>query len=101
MIESYRSYVIRVRRHADDDAVRLDVEDLLGGGRVAVTGDEARVLAEHLGAMIANGVNPRPVRPSGTVGTDESPAAPPAAEQEPFVRPSGSGPRIRTPASSP
>jgi hypothetical protein len=100
MIESYRSYVIRVRRHTDDGAVRLDVEDLLGGRRVAVTGDEARVLAERLGSMIANGGSPRTVRPSGTVRADDSPAAPPA-ERDSTVSPSGLRPRIRRPASSP
>lgn len=55
MIESYRSYVIRVRRHTDDETVRLDVEDLLGGRRVALTGDEARVLAERLRLMVLTG----------------------------------------------
>jgi hypothetical protein len=101
MIESYRSYVIRVRRHTVDDAVRLDVEDLLGGQRVAVSGNEARVLAERLGSMIANGGNPRPVRPRGSVRADDSPAAPPAAERDSLGGPSGSRPRIRRPASSP
>ena len=55
MIESYRSYVIRVRHRATDAAVRLDVEDLLGGRRVAVMGDEARLLAERLRSLIATG----------------------------------------------
>jgi hypothetical protein len=85
MIESYRSYVIRVRRHTDDDAVRLDVEDLLGGRRAAVSGDEARVLAERLDSMIASGGDPRPVRPSATVPADTTPARQ----------------KIRGPASSP
>jgi hypothetical protein len=125
MVESYRSYVIRVRRHADQAAVRLDVEDLLGGRRVAVTGDEARLLAERLGSMIANGGDPRPIanagdprpirpggavcgdgdprpiRPSGAVCGDDSPAAPPATERDSKVNPSRSRPAIRAPASSP
>ena len=55
MIESYRSYVVRVRRRQSDSAIRLDLEDLLGGRRVAVTGDEARILADQLRSMIATG----------------------------------------------
>lgn len=65
MIEPYRSYVIRVRRRATDTAVRLDVEDLLGGQRVAVVGDEARVLADRLRAMVASG---EVERAAGVVG---------------------------------
>lgn len=54
MTAPYRSYVIRVRRPTDGrDAVRLDVEDLIGGGHVAVVGEEARTLAERLLSMVA------------------------------------------------
>jgi hypothetical protein len=54
MAATYRSYVIRVRRLADGrDAVRLDVEDLIGGGHAAIVGDEARTLAERLLSMVA------------------------------------------------
>ena len=54
MAAAYRSYVIRVRRLTDGrDAVRLDVEDLIGGGHAAIVGDEARTLAERLLSMVA------------------------------------------------
>jgi hypothetical protein len=53
MIESYRSYVIRVRQHAVDAPIRLDLEDLLGGRHVAIVGDAARSLAEQLRSMLA------------------------------------------------
>jgi hypothetical protein len=63
MAATYRSYVIRVRRPVDGgDAVRLDVEDLLGGGHVAVVGDEARSLADRLHTMIAGTPDVRPLR---------------------------------------
>jgi hypothetical protein len=56
MDASYRSYVIRVRRPLDGrGTVRLDLEDLLGGRHAALLGDEARVLAERLVAMLARG----------------------------------------------
>jgi hypothetical protein len=67
MIEPYRSYVIRVRRPADGrDPVRLDLEDLIGGRRVALLGDEARSLAERLQSMLGDAAEPRPpARPGG------------------------------------
>lgn len=65
MIESYRSYVIRVRRRATDQTVRLDLEDLLGGRRVAVVGDEAQLLAERLRLMIASGDVQPEAQPEG------------------------------------
>jgi hypothetical protein len=53
MDETYRSYVIRVRRRADaDEAVQIDVEDLIGGGRMGINGDEARWLAELLRSVV-------------------------------------------------
>ena len=53
MVPSYCSYVIRVRRPTGGrDAVRLDLEDLLGGGHVVVVGDEARTLADRLLSML-------------------------------------------------
>jgi hypothetical protein len=56
VVETYRSYVIRIRRRHDlPDAVRLDVEDLLGGGRAAINGEEARSLADRLTEMVADG----------------------------------------------
>ena len=79
MLESYRSYVIRVRRRATDAAVRLDVEDLLGGRRVAVMGDEARLLAERLRSMVANGdVQPETRREEQGGTGDDRPAPVPS-----------------------
>jgi hypothetical protein len=53
MAETYRSYVVRVRRPAMDvEAVQIDVEDLIGGRRVAVNGDEARALADRLRSLV-------------------------------------------------
>ena len=55
MAETYRSYVVRVRRPAlAAEAVQIDVEDLIGGERVAVNGDEARSLAERLKDLVVN-----------------------------------------------
>lgn len=68
MAETYRSYVVRVRRPAlAAEAVQIDVEDLIGGERVAVNGDEARSLAERLKDLVVNAGNtadrPEPERP--------------------------------------
>lgn len=53
MAGCYRSYVVRIRRPLEGDAgIRLDLEDLLGGRQVAVTGDEARLLANRLDAIV-------------------------------------------------
>jgi hypothetical protein len=54
---TYRSFIVRVRRRDDSDAdaaVRLDVEDLLGGQRRSLTGEVARVLANDLEASVAS-----------------------------------------------
>ena len=59
MVEAYRSYVVRVRRRAvAGDTVQIDVEDLIGGGRVAMHGDEARSLADRLQLLLVEGVAP-------------------------------------------
>ena len=87
MLESYRSYVIRVRRRATDAAVRLDVEDLLGGRRVAVMGDEARLLAERLRSMIANDDVQPGTRPADHLGAgDHGPAPDPSPSPAPGDR---------------
>ena len=66
MVASYCSYVIRVRRPTGGrDAVRLDLEDLLGGGHVVVVGDEARSLADRLLSMLDG---PAGSRPDGAQG---------------------------------
>ena len=53
MVETYRSYVIRVRRRADTaEAVQIDVEDLIGGGHMGMHGDEARWLADLLRSIV-------------------------------------------------
>jgi hypothetical protein len=56
--DDYRSYVVRVRRSGRASrAVRLEVEDLLGGRRAAVTGSPAEVIGDRLEEI---------VRPQGT-----------------------------------
>jgi hypothetical protein len=85
VVETYRSYVIRVRRRGDlDDSVRLDVEDLLGGRRAALNGDEARTLADRLTDMVGGAARP----PTDEVASPD-PAPEPARrrDREPF-RPS-------------
>lgn len=58
MVETYRSYVVRVRRRADAaEAVQIDVEDLIGGGRTGMNGDEARWLAELLRSLVVQDQN--------------------------------------------
>jgi hypothetical protein len=65
---AYRSYVIRVRRPPDDaDAICLDLEDLIEGGRVALRGDEARSLADQLRALVLGD-------PDASVRTASSPS---------------------------
>jgi hypothetical protein len=54
--EPYRSYVVRVHRPAGRlPVVRLDVEDLQGGRRVAVHGAVARRVAQLLVRMLSAG----------------------------------------------
>jgi len=66
MTESYRSYVIRVRRRIDPPAsTRLDVEDLLGGRRSVITGDAARNLADDLENLVTG---PGPTLPETHAG---------------------------------
>jgi len=56
---SYRSYVVRVRRStpagSSSAAVKVDVEDLIDGGRAAIDGDEARTVADTLQSVVDNG----------------------------------------------
>ena len=53
MTDAYRSYVIRIRRRVEaPTAVRLELEDLLGGGRAALSGRDAERLADRLGAIL-------------------------------------------------
>ncbi len=66
--ESYRSYVVRVRRRDDSpDSLRADIEDIIGGRRTALSGPAARELAEGLAAALADA--PEPDRPA--LGLDE------------------------------
>jgi|GEM_PF-6879472 hypothetical protein len=59
MPDRYQSYVVRVRhRGSAADSVRIDVEDLLGGGRAQLSGGAARALATGLAAAIAGQVEP-------------------------------------------
>jgi hypothetical protein len=66
MTEAYRSYVIRIRRRTDlHAAVRLELEDLVGGGRAACSGPDAEQLADQLVALLrppaaASAVDPAP-----------------------------------------
>ena len=60
--DDYRSYVIRVRRRTVDGpnpgadmTTRLDVEDLLEGGTVTVSGESARSLADSLERLVEAG----------------------------------------------
>ena len=51
--DGYRSYVVRVRQRLDDGpGIRLDLEDLLDGGRASLHGTEALVLAERLRSLV-------------------------------------------------
>jgi hypothetical protein len=57
MADDYRSYVIRVRRHAvrgssKAPATRLDIEDLLAGGTATVSGETARAFADSLERLV-------------------------------------------------
>jgi hypothetical protein len=79
--DRYRSYVIRVRRTgavghgAGGSATRLDVEDLLDGGRATVSGDPARSLADSLERLV-----------------DPERAAAPAGDADPSMPAEGSSP---------
>jgi hypothetical protein len=74
MTDGYRSYVVRVRRRGSaDDATSLDVEDLLGGRRGAVTGEAARDLATGLETIVGTGT--RAVPESGGPGVHSAPPA--------------------------
>jgi hypothetical protein len=58
--DGYRSYVIRVRRKGGAGSpIRLDVEDLIDGGRAALSGDAARTVADGLRTFVAR-ANPDP-----------------------------------------
>ena len=53
MPDPYRSYMVRVRRSGVAlDSVRIDVEDLLQGGRAQLTGGVASTLADGLAAAV-------------------------------------------------
>jgi hypothetical protein len=57
--DAYRSYMVRVRRRGvAPDSVRIDVEDLIGGGRTQLTGGAASELAAGLAAAIGSDVIP-------------------------------------------
>ena len=81
MTESYRSYVVRVRRRRDPGGVvRLDVEDLLGGRRATLSGAAANGLADDLEQL---------------VGSEPAPdALPPAPEALPLVPPVAEPPAV-------
>jgi hypothetical protein len=65
MTEGYRSYVVRVRRRGvTPDGIRIDVEDLIGGRRTALTGSAARDLADGLEAAVTEGI-------AGTTGATQ------------------------------
>ena len=87
MVETYRSYVIRVRRRNDlGDSVHLDVEDLFGGRRVALNGDAARTLADRLTDMVASADEPAPgeaIPPDDVPGSPRRPrrASPPSGRR--------------------
>ena len=76
MTDAYRSYMIRVRRRIEPPtAVRLELEDLVGGVKGAVSGQEAEHLAERLLALLdrpapATSPDPRPANPPGATGDD-------------------------------
>jgi hypothetical protein len=80
MVDAYRSYVVRVRRRAiAADTVHVDVEDLMGGGRLAMHGDAARSLADRLQSLVLEGGPPS--ADTGAIGQPPQPidAAPPDA----------------------
>jgi hypothetical protein len=67
--ESYRSYVVRVRRRDDaPDGLRADVEDILGGRRSALSGAAAEALADRLAAAVDEARDPTP--PDGDEGRE-------------------------------
>jgi hypothetical protein len=70
--DRYRSYVIRVRRRgsAGPGPTRLDVEDLLEGGRASVSGDPAASLADSLERLVG------PDAGSGSASGNPAPATP-------------------------
>jgi len=60
MAEAYRSYLIRVRRGRNrQQAVRLDVEDLLGGLHAAIVGEQAAELDDRLRSLVGP-IEPEP-----------------------------------------
>ena len=75
MPEAYRSYMVRVRRRGVAlDSVRIEVEDLLAGGRAQLTGGAATTLADGLAAAVrdADGdgqASPRPEEREAEGGT--------------------------------
>lgn len=72
--DRYRSYVIRVRRRlgpSTNNQTRLDVEDLLRGGRATVSGDPAASLAESLERLVESGESGQPAAdPRDANGSD-------------------------------
>jgi hypothetical protein len=59
--EPYRSYVVRVHQHPGGPAsIRLDIEDLQGGRRVAMRGAVARRLAKVLLRVVERVEAPNP-----------------------------------------
>jgi hypothetical protein len=70
MPDKYRSYVVRVRRSRDQgDAVRLEVEDLLGGARSTLRGPAADDLSLALDAALSDPNRPTTPGPSGRPGS--------------------------------
>jgi hypothetical protein len=69
MADTYRSYVVRVRRAAaGTSGVRLEVEDLLGGRRATVTGGPAEAIGERLESIVATGATGSDVSVIGEAG---------------------------------
>ncbi|HUQ44733.1 MAG TPA: hypothetical protein VM451_10045 [Candidatus Limnocylindria bacterium] len=81
MTDAYRSYMIRVRRRIEPPtAVRLELEDLLGGVKAAVSGPEAEHLADRLLALLHRPVaaaspDPRSARRPDATRDDEPSSA--------------------------
>jgi hypothetical protein len=73
--DRYRSYVIRVRRRGGSEAgpTRLDVEDLLDGGRATVSGDPASSLADSLERLVGPEPGPHGVASPRAATAPEDP----------------------------
>lgn len=64
MAEDYSSYVVRIRRRRNAPAsLRIEVEDLLGGGRSTLEGPPARALSDGLTAAMERGAAPEAAGP--------------------------------------